>query len=344
MGKIDHQEFEAASSKNADRISGELNSLKSGHWAGFGERDYKSFFAHAKEIVELFKTLKPLKKSDRESLWSEYQQICDHVRSRQNEEWRSRQARSKSEKEVCLRFIRNATYSAKGARDRNEVQNARMAIDEAHSQLRDRSRNMLKDDTQECWEAFRAAKTALHFRIKELQDVAYYEAQKAVSDARNALSYQSNPFDALKDYKEAQARAKGLYLSKDQFRWINGEFDSIWQGIQAKIEEYKREKQRKHEEWLRRKEEKDRKHQEWLNRQYENLQRWESRIDKLEDIIRRLENQISDLEDQRSNARTDDFADRCAGWINEKRNVIADMEATIRDLERKISDVKDKIR
>lgn len=337
MGKTDHQEFEAASSKNADRISGELNSLKNGHWAGFGERDYKSFFAHAKEIVELFKTLRPLKKSDRESLWNEYQQICDQVRSRQNEEWRSRQARSKSEKEVCLRFIRDATYSARGARDRNEVQNARMAIDEAHSQLRDRSRNMLKDDTQECWEAFRAAKTALHFRIKELQDVAYYEAQKAVSDARNALSYQSNPFDALKDYQEAQARAKGLHLSKDQFRWIKSEFDSIWQGIQAKIEEYKRERQRQYEE-------KARKHQEWLNRQYENLQRWEDRIDKLEGIIQRLESQISDLEDQRSNARTDEFADRCAGWINEKRNVIADMEATIRELERKISDVKSKIR
>lgn len=343
MAQTRDPEWEVNAEKNAKRISSEINSLNNGHHKFPFGRDYKAFFAHAKEITALFKTLKPLKRDDREELWNEFSTLCDRVRREQKDEWLSREIKSKQERDVCLPLIQQAIYAAKGARDRSEIQNARNDFDTAHRELRERSRNMLRQHSQECWEAFKQGKRTLHFRTKELQDYAYSEAKSAVSDARNALFYKENPYDALNEIKLARSRTKGLYLGRDHAQYIRKEFDDIWQSVIARIEEHKKEKARKHEEWLRRKEEKERKHQEWLSRQRDNISRWESRIDRLEDVVRRLESQIDDLEYKRSTARSSSFADRCWGWIREKQDKISDIESTIRELQGKISDVRSKI-
>jgi hypothetical protein len=57
-----------ASQENATKIERELDVLKSGH-QGFLNRRYKEFWEHVKQIHELFKTLKPLHREDRERLW-----------------------------------------------------------------------------------------------------------------------------------------------------------------------------------------------------------------------------------------------------------------------------------
>lgn len=340
---INSNNFEHNSKINADRISKEIEALRNGHWKGFTQRDYRAFFSHSKEIVKLFKTLKPLKKDDREKLWDDYTRICEQTRFKRDDEKKTREAKSKSEKGICLRYIQNATHAAKGAQNRDDIQKARLAFDNARSEMKDRSHNMLRDDTQECWQNYKSGRETLNFRIKELQELSYSSAQKAVSDARNALNYNDNPYDALKGYNEAQSKTKGLYLNKDQSQWIRSEFNEIWHSITLRIEEHKREKKRKHEEWLRLKEEKERKHQEWINRQKDKISHWENTVRKIEDSISRLESQISDLEYKRSTARSDDFFSRCSDWITEKQRAVSDRESTLRELERKISDLRNKI-
>ena len=55
--------------------------------------DLKDFWADAKEVSELFRETKPLRKDDREELWDEFQGLCDRARDIQeekNEAWRER--------------------------------------------------------------------------------------------------------------------------------------------------------------------------------------------------------------------------------------------------------------
>ncbi len=145
----------------------------------------------------------------------------------------------------------------------------------------------------------------------------------------NALKYKDNPYEVLDEIKAARARTKGLYLNKEQAQWIRKEFDEIWEGAISRIQERKREKQRRREEWQ--------------QRQRAKIERWEARIDRLQDVVRSLEQQIDHLEDERSRARTAEYADKCWEWIRQKQYKISDIESTIRELERKISDVRRKI-
>jgi len=229
--------WEQEAQRNADTISKEINSLKNGHWSLL-KRDYKSFFQHAKEIGTLFKNLKPLRKSDRESLWNEFSNVCDEVRNKRKNEWEERERKSKQEKSLCLSFIKDAINAAKGARDRSDIQSARDQFNKAFSELHERSKNMLKEDSGECSSAYKEGKSTLQFRIKDLQDYSFSEARSAISDASNALHYKDNPFEALKEIKEARSRTKGLYLNKDQSENIRKEFDKIWDSVISKIEEY----------------------------------------------------------------------------------------------------------
>jgi len=52
--------------------------------------DLKEFWADAKEVSDTFRETKPMRRSDREELWEEFQRICEWVREMQeqkHEEW-----------------------------------------------------------------------------------------------------------------------------------------------------------------------------------------------------------------------------------------------------------------
>ena len=68
--------------------------------------------------------------------------------------------------------------------------------------------------------------------------------------------------------------------------------------------------------------------------------RWEKNIQNSENFISRLEEQIRDLEDKAANARTDDFADKVRGWIDEKEEKISEVRGQIRNWEDKIDSAR----
>ncbi len=78
------QERSRQSQANAERLHGEIRSLRAQHSSVLGGVNFKEFWEHSKAITELFKTLKPLHPSDRERLWAEVTGIRDEMRSRQN--------------------------------------------------------------------------------------------------------------------------------------------------------------------------------------------------------------------------------------------------------------------
>ena len=91
-------------------------------------------------------------------------------------------------------------------------------------------------------------------------------------------------------------------------------------------------------------EERQRKYVDWHERMEGHIQRWKINIEKAGRYISGLENQINRLEDEVSNARTDEYADRVRGWIEEKYQKIDDVKRQIQELEDKISSVKGKLR
>ena len=93
---------EAKARENANAIESEIQSLSSGHWNLF-KRQYKDFWAHARQISQMFKTLKPLRREDRERLWEKFSSICDDTKRKQQSEHENRNYKSKQHRNDILR-------------------------------------------------------------------------------------------------------------------------------------------------------------------------------------------------------------------------------------------------
>ena len=79
------EEWDRRANSNARTLAGEIESLeRDRHDRRFGE-----FWKRAKGISSLFKSLKPLRRNDREKLWAEFGSICEAVKSESREEAKS---------------------------------------------------------------------------------------------------------------------------------------------------------------------------------------------------------------------------------------------------------------
>jgi uncharacterized protein YaaN involved in tellurite resistance len=74
-----------------------------------------------------------------------------------------------------------------------------------------------------------------------------------------------------------------------------------------------------------------------------HVERWTELYEKNEDVVAKLEQQIEECEEMESNAKSDDFAERVRGWIDEKMAKIRDIQRTNRELEEKIRSAKSKL-
>lgn len=97
-----HKSIEESKAKrNSEAIESEIQSLESGHWHLFN-RLYKDFWSHAREISQMFKTLKPLGREDRERLWEKFSSVCEDVKREQNSEHEDREVKSKLHRSSIL--------------------------------------------------------------------------------------------------------------------------------------------------------------------------------------------------------------------------------------------------
>ena len=86
--------------ENRNTIQHAIDTLRSDHdlrWIDnwkITQRNLKGFFADAKEVSDLFKELKPLRKEDRNDMWNEFQKLCDEAkyqREQADQAWRGHQ-------------------------------------------------------------------------------------------------------------------------------------------------------------------------------------------------------------------------------------------------------------
>jgi len=111
------------SREQVGRIEAEIESLRSGHREMY-RRNYREFFAHAKQISQLFKDSRAILHIDRERLWEQFSTLCDSVRQEQARERESRANASRVKKEAIEPDIREAYFWAKGSNSISDLQEA----------------------------------------------------------------------------------------------------------------------------------------------------------------------------------------------------------------------------
>jgi NADH dehydrogenase/NADH:ubiquinone oxidoreductase subunit G len=156
---------------NAKAIESEIQSISLGHWDWF-KRQYKDFWTHARQISDLFKTLKPLTKEDRERLWNKFSSICEDVKRKQNSEYEDRKFKSEQRHNAIISEIERArpcTLFGLDPPDVDEMKALGQVLRKAGKMLSDCKSEMLGEHKQECFE-----------RIQEIRKIhdAWWESLK----------------------------------------------------------------------------------------------------------------------------------------------------------------------
>jgi hypothetical protein len=196
----------------------------------------------------------------------------------------------------------------------------------------------------QAYQIIKDAREELRFASKEIEKVhiilvealirqAWTLYQKLNHDWR--LS-EAKPRDVFAKLKEAQALIGESYLKKINRDDLRDKVDGLWKLVQQSQRQYE-ERQRARDT------ERAEKQREWRERQEGISARWQSRIDNGSAFIERLESQVEELQEKKDGARTGEFADRVQGWIDEKREKIAEVQTEINELRNRISDVQQRL-
>jgi hypothetical protein len=324
------------SQAQVSQLESEIEALRTGHRTMYS-RKYGEFFAHAKEISQLFKESRSISHTERERLWGEFRTLCDNVKEEGDRERESRINNSRVKKSVIEGDIREAYYWAKGANNVHDLREADSRLAAITEKLKDgwggftgstdlfesmagNDGRLTKEDRDLLWEKWREAKAAVRERREWLSELHYDHMRGVASNCLNLAH--SDPKAAKEQIKSANAEMKQNPMNTEQYSSIREMLDHAWEAASRTARE---------------------KHDEWRERMENHVERWSELYEKNEDVIRRLEQQIEECEAMESNAKSDDFAETVRGWIEEKMDKIRDIRRTNQELEERIESVKSKL-
>jgi len=320
-----------ASEDNASQLSGAISDLD-----GFvGSSD---FVAHARSVQQLFNTLHPLDRSERESLWERYQKAWTNHKAQQaclrtESEEVFRELTSKMDFGLDLspdglifgsELFGRADWEGMGAK----LSAAKAVLDEVESRLRGESR-LTHDHRHELFEKLHDRR----YELKQARENTWSELCDRAGELYNETYYAIEtmpPREALQVFKENQKLVMALYLRHSDKEEFHSWFQELWQKLQARFDERRHEyEQRKTE---------------WRARQEAGLERLLEAREKVEAFIEKLENNIEANEDRQASAHSADFADVVGEWIREDEEKIEDARHSLEELKRKIEDAEERLR
>src|SRR5712692_9519574 len=182
---LDKEAWKAQCWENARSLETEINRLQSDYrdLLGLFWRRYDEFWAHAQRISEMFKTLKPLFREDRERLWAAYSAACEEMNGTQAREREARLNDSREKRSLVVSKIHEAYFQAKEAADSAEFAQADALLGEALAWMKNgwegfntitqlispilSSGIMTREDREECWAEWKEVKELLQLRRDE---------------------------------------------------------------------------------------------------------------------------------------------------------------------------------
>lgn len=275
----DKNKFVEEAKQNARTLSSEIRDLSSIEVTS--PETFERYKNKSQKVLDLFKNLKPLLKEDRENLWSSFQQISDAHKRKQEERKKSRDYASTRKKEVVVSTIREAKNYASG--DFDSLRRAEDLLKTANEQMRSgwsdgfsvlegffhtSDGKMKKEDLDYCWQLWNEAKQKITDRRKEIFSNNYHNIKEDLYPISDLAVY-GNPYDAVKRIKETRGKVFSHPMSKESKDSLLRSLDEWWRKAQERIQEKKKENERKQKEWEQRKAEKEKKQKEWELRKAE---------------------------------------------------------------------------
>jgi len=294
------------------------------------------FAAHARSVQNLFNTLHPLDRSERESLWERYQEAWTNhkahlARMIADSEEVFRELNSKMD---CLDLSPDGLIFGSEMFGRadwegmaTKLSTVKALLDEVESKIRSDSQltgkhryelfQKLHDNRYALRQAQEWTWSELSDRAEELYNEAYYAIETMP------------PREALQVFKENQKLVMALYLRRSDKEKFHSWFQELWQKLQARFDERRHEyEQRKAE---------------WRARQEAGLERLLEAREKVEAFIEKLESNIQANRDRQASAYSSDFADRVGEWIREDEEKLEDARHSLEELKRKIEDAGERL-
>ncbi|MFH1652543.1 MAG: hypothetical protein ABIE74_00645 [Pseudomonadota bacterium] len=139
---------------NAKAVESAIQSLAAGHWDMF-KRQYKEFWAHARQVSDMFKTLKPLCHEDRERLWEKFSSVCEEVKRKQHSDYDTRKFKSEQHRNDIIREAESARPCSLFGLDPPDVEEMKVlsrVLRNAGSILSKYKEEIFGEHKQECFE------------------------------------------------------------------------------------------------------------------------------------------------------------------------------------------------
>ncbi len=213
--------FDKDAKSNAREISSEIDSLSSGHWHLF-ERQHKEFWAHAKKISHMFKTLKPLSRDDRERLWLKFSSICDEVKSKQKSINEKRQLRSQQHRNDIMREAERARPCSLFGLDLPDVEEMKalgVVLRNTSKQLSENKQEMFGEHKQECFERIQ--------EIRRVHDAWWESLKKHRSNKQEEFQHRVRQ-NLEKNYERHQKATDALRHIRSHADDLRDQISSAW--------------------------------------------------------------------------------------------------------------------
>jgi len=286
---------------------------------------FKSCWEQVAYVRTLLSGLRPIRKVDRDKLDARLAEMRGVLKHLQEEYWLEPKTTSDRVRGYVLNDLHSACLSAQGARGPEGLREAEEKIQQISEKLMGRSRDalgaqLLREARDDCWEAYRRAREALHAHRVLMQDLAYGQLRGPVA-AVEADAGRDNPFEVFVRIKSLQRDLCAAYLSRDQRADLRSTLRSALELASAHADEHK---QRTRERLG----------------SMESL--FEEMIERKRQTIRKLEATIDDL--RAKEIWNHEFGKRVAGWISGRAHRISEIEGEIQDLEKKLVTIRERLR
>jgi hypothetical protein len=211
---LDKEVWKESCRENARNLESEISRLRSDYCdlLGLFWRRYDEFWAHARRISEMFKTLKRLFQEDRERLWPAYSAACEEMKGAQARERESQRTDSWEKRDLVMSKIREAYFQAKEAADSEEFAETDALLSEALAWMKNgwegfntvtqlispilSSGIMTREDREECWAKWKEAQELLRLR----RDEFYAEVgARQIGRWREWVEQNENMIETLQD-------------------------------------------------------------------------------------------------------------------------------------------------
>jgi hypothetical protein len=312
--------------------------------------NHKDFWALAKEISGLFKTLKPIRREDREQLWSTFSTVCDEAKAEQNA-WR---ARSRKLADSILHDIKQAwpsSFTLSTDALRTSLKDLGVDLKRAGDALSEHKHEMSAEHKKECFDAIqetRAKHNECWDQVKGDQEKKRWRSEYLRSDILDDIE-RTRPCQiailpaGVGLVTVDELKALGANLKQAGERLHNHKDEMFGEHKQECFKAIQDMREVHQAWWDSSKQQRAQNHEDWIARRRANLEKLYSMHQKATGALAKARAHADELREQIASAWNDDFRERAEGWLAEEEDRIRDIESSVERIEEWIREQEDKL-